>query len=138
MSDPGPSEAEIRALLVADLFDGDDTGVVTMEVAHFATTAAEIVVEHLAEIDEGKLYAAIEALPTFTIGTDYTPVVEKDRVLALVGLHVEPDLDVARLATALACELHVDEAHGFPPGFTARDLAVDVALAYHRLLGGEG
>jgi hypothetical protein len=104
MSDPGPSEAEIRELLVANMFDGDDSGLVTMEAARFATTAAEIVVEHLADIAE---------------------IVNRRGV--------ETDLDVARLAAALGGELHVDEEHGFPPGFSAHDLTVYVALEYHRL-----
>jgi hypothetical protein len=42
------------------------------------------------------------------------------------------ELDVERLARALAAELHVDEAHGFPPGFTVQELADHVAAEYAR------
>jgi hypothetical protein len=48
------------------------------------------------------------------------------------------ELDAERLAQALAAELHIDEAHGFPRGFTVQELAVHVAAEYSRLETGIG
>jgi hypothetical protein len=44
-----------------------------------------------------------------------------------------PPLDVERLARAVSYTILVDERHGFPVGFTERDLADDLAREYAAL-----
>jgi hypothetical protein len=57
-----------------------------------------------------------------------------DLAIAAIEAEARASLDVDALARAVTLEVHVDEAHGFPPGFTADALAALIAREYRTIL----